>query len=80
MSDSEQQFEFEAALEQLEQLVTQMESGQLTLEQSLQAFEQGVALTRQCQRTLSQAEQRVQLLVEQNGASTEQPFHLDNDE
>lgn len=80
MSDSAQQFEFETALEQLEQLVTQMESGQLTLEQSLQAFEQGVALTRQCQHTLSQAEQRVRLLVEQNGTSTEQPFQLDDDE
>lgn len=80
MSDAAQEFEFETALEQLEQLVNQMESGQLTLEQSLQAFEQGVALTRRCQQTLSQAEQRVKLLVEQNGSSVEQPFNLDGDE
>lgn len=80
MSNVAQEFEFETALEQLEQLVNQMESGQLTLEQSLQAFEQGVALTRRCQQTLSQAEQRVKLLVEQNGSSVEQPFNLDGDE
>lgn len=80
MSNVAQEFEFETALEQLEQLVNQMESGQLTLEQSLQAFEQGVALTRRCQQTLSQAEQRVKLLIEQNGSSVEQPFNLDGDE
>ncbi|ASP38410.1 exodeoxyribonuclease VII small subunit [Bacterioplanes sanyensis] len=80
MSDSAQEFEFEPALEQLEQLVNQMESGQLTLEQSLQAFEQGVALTRRCQQTLAQAEQRVRLLVEQNGASQEQPFQMDGEQ
>lgn len=67
-------FEFEQALQQLETLVQQMEGGSLTLEQSLQAFEQGVALTRQCQQALSQAEQRVQVLLEQNGQSVAQPF------
>lgn len=67
-------FEFEQALQQLETLVQQMEGGNLTLEQSLQAFEQGVGLTRQCQQALTQAEQRVQVLLEQNGQSVAQPF------
>ena len=72
-------FEFEQALQQLEALVQQMEGGHLTLEQSLQAFEQGVNLTRQCQQALTQAEQRVQVLLEQNGQSVVQPFQTQGD-
>ena len=68
-------FEFEHALNQLEQLVLRMESGELSLQDSLQAFEQGVKLTRQCQQALSSAEQRVQILMEQNGQSVAYPFH-----
>ncbi|MFC3680656.1 exodeoxyribonuclease VII small subunit [Bacterioplanoides pacificum] len=67
-------FEFETALTQLEQLVQRMESGELSLQDSLQAFEQGVQLTRQCQQALSSAEQRVQILMEQNGQSVPYPF------
>lgn len=67
-------FEFEAALAELEQLVARMESGELSLQDSLQAFEQGIRLTRQCQQALSSAEQRVQLLMEENGQSVAQPF------
>lgn len=67
-------FEFEAALIELEQLVVRMENGDLSLEDSLRAFEQGIGLTRQCQQALSAAEQRVQLLLEQNGQSVAQPF------
>ena len=60
--------DFETNLAELETLVTQMEQGDLSLEQSLQAFEQGIRLTRECQQTLNQAEQKVQVLIEQNGA------------
>ncbi len=55
---------FEAALAELEQLVEQMETGELSLEDSLKAFERGVALTRDCQRALKDAELRVQALTE----------------
>lgn len=68
-------FEFETALQQLEQLVQRMESGELSLQDSLQAFEQGVRLTKQCQQALSSAEQRVQILMEQNGQSQAYPFN-----
>ncbi|MAD47619.1 MAG: exodeoxyribonuclease VII small subunit [Oceanospirillaceae bacterium] len=74
MTDSKPAFDFEQALKELEQLVVRMESGELTLEDSLQAFEQGIGLTRQCQQALSSAEQRVQVLLEQNGSSVAQPF------
>lgn len=57
---------FEAALEELEALVERMESGALSLDDSLAAFERGIHLTRECQRALSAAEQRVQVLMEQD--------------
>lgn len=79
MSKKAEQFSFEAALTDLEQLVLRMEGGELSLEDSLQAFEQGVALTRQCQQALSQAEQRVQILLEKNGESVAQPFTEETD-
>ena len=78
MSKTNQPFEFETALQQLEQLVQRMESGELSLEDSLKAFEQGVALTRECQQALTQAEQRVQILMEQQDQSVAQPF-MDNE-
>ena len=59
--------DFEQQLQQLEELVTKMESGDLSLEDSLQAFEQGVTLTRNCQKLLSEAEQRVSRLQESQG-------------
>ena len=53
---------FESAMEQLETLVSRMESGDLSLEESLKAFEQGVHLTRFCQDQLQKAELKVQEL------------------
>ncbi|MDU6409929.1 MAG: exodeoxyribonuclease VII small subunit [Yersiniaceae bacterium] len=55
---------FEAALGELEQIVTRLESGDLPLEEALNEFERGVQLARQGQQTLQQAEQRVQILLE----------------
>ena len=53
---------FESAMEQLETLVSRMESGELSLEESLKAFEKGVQLTRFCQDQLQKAELKVQEL------------------
>ena len=58
---------FEEALDQLETLVEDMEGGDLSLEDSLKAFEQGIKVTRECQAALTAAEQKVQLLLEENG-------------
>lgn len=55
--------DFEKSLQELEALVQKMESGELSLEESLQEFERGVQLTRQCQEALTAAEQRVRLLA-----------------
>ena len=61
------EFDFEAALGRLETLITQMEQGQLPLEKSLENFEQGISLVRQCQSALKKAEQKVQILMEKSG-------------
>ena len=60
-------FNFEQALNSLESLVTAMQEGELSLEESLQAFEKGIKLTRECQSALQKAEQKVQLLMENDG-------------
>ena len=59
-------YPFEQSLEKLEKLVERMEQGDLTLEDSLKTFEQGVKLTRECQQALAKAEQKVRLLIEEN--------------
>lgn len=69
-----QAFDFESALAELETLVERMEKGDLSLEESLRQFESGIKLTRECQHALQQAEQKVQILLEKDGATTLQPF------
>lgn len=61
-------FNFEESLASLESLVSAMEDGELSLEESLQAFEKGIRLTRECQAALQKAEQTVQILIDENGS------------
>ncbi|MDQ1728662.1 MAG: exodeoxyribonuclease small subunit [Pyrinomonadaceae bacterium] len=62
----EQPKSFEASLEALEQIVHQLESGDLPLEKSLELFEDGIRLSRQCQDRLNQAERRIEVLLRDN--------------
>jgi len=67
--------DFEQRLAQLEMLVEQMEQGTLTLEESLKAFEEGIAITRECQQALKNAEQKVEILTKQsNGTISPESF------
>jgi exodeoxyribonuclease VII small subunit len=65
---------FETALAELENLVGQLEQGELTLEDSLQRFERGIVLVRSCRNTLREAEQKVEQLIERNGPLEIAPF------
>jgi exodeoxyribonuclease VII small subunit len=65
---------FEDSLTELEQLVSQLEQGDISLEESLKSFERGVTLTRICQKALQEAEQKVQVLIEKNGTQIMEPF------
>ena len=58
--------DYEASITELESLVERLEQGDLSLEESLKLYESGVLLTRDCQESLSQAEQKVQLLLQQS--------------
>ena len=70
-------YPFEEALEKLSALVEKMESGDLSLEESLKIFEEGIKLSKDCQNALSDAEKKVQaLLLEEaqtNALDTENP-------
>ena len=71
--------DFEKSLDELEKLVRDLEQGELSLEQSLAAFERGVKLTRECQTALKSAEQRVEQLVQTSDGSLEtRPFTEDD--
>ena len=69
---------FESSLEELERIVRDLEQGDLTLEKSLELFEQGVKLSRDCQERLNQAERRIEILMRDNqGRPTVRPFEAE---
>jgi len=72
--------DFEKSLQHLEKIVSNMESGELGLEESLEQFEKGVKLAKNCQDTLANAELRVEQLIEKNGLQQTAAFEdLDED-
>lgn len=68
---------FERSLDELETLVQRLEKGDLSLDESLQAYERGIALFRRCQTALDQAELRVRLLSDPEDPDSAQPFAVD---
>jgi exodeoxyribonuclease VII small subunit len=80
MSDKKSRVnEFEKSLAELEALVERMESGDLSLEDSMKQFERGIELARACQQQLKQAELRVQQLVQKNGDAKLEDFAAGSD-
>ena len=65
---------FEDNLSRLEEIVRKMESGDLSLEDSLKAFEEGIRLSRLCAKKLDEAERRVEVLLKQEGELATGPF------
>jgi exodeoxyribonuclease VII small subunit len=65
---------FEKALEQLEEIVRKMEEGDLTLDESLKAFEEGINLSRFCSDKLDEAERKVEILLREGDALKSRPF------
>lgn len=74
-----QKMNFEKKLGRLEEIVQNMEEGDLALEDSLKMFEEGVKLSRECHEQLSQAEQRVQKLLQVNkdGSVESEPYQAE---
>ena len=71
MSDK---FNFNEGLLELENIISKMESGELSLEDSLKNFEEGVKIHRKCHTALIDAEQRINILTEQDNYNEEKPF------
>ena len=71
--------DFEKSLSKLEEIVQQMEHGELGLEESLKQFEQGIKLAKNCQNALSSAELKINQLIEQNGLQQSVPFEQPDD-
>jgi len=71
--------DFEKSLEELEALVERLERGDLPLAEALALFEQGVAMTRSCHTALSEAQQKVEILLQEGGAVRASPFEAPRD-
>lgn len=79
MAKQKKTVDFEQSLAQLQSVVEQLEKGELSLEESLKQFEQGIVLTRDCQTALNHAEQTVKQLLERDGQALTVPFETDAD-
>lgn len=71
---------FEENLSELETIVAQVESNQLSLEDALKAFEKGVKLSQDCQSVLTQAEQKVQILLEKHDGERLETFDPESEQ
>ena len=78
MTKDKKSVDFEQQLESLETLVESLESGDLSLEDSLKSFETGIKVARECQQALKAAEQKVELLMRQGDELVSQPFESSN--
>ena len=73
-------FNLEKSLAELEELVEELESGDLPLEKAMKKFEDGIKLTRGCQTALKEAEQKVEILLQSAGGDELDDFVIDDDE
>ena len=70
---------FEQGLEKLEQIVKELEDGELSLENSLKLFEEGVRLSNNCRKQLQEAETKVEILLKKGGDRVPAPFEASQD-
>jgi exodeoxyribonuclease VII small subunit len=76
---SPKKFNLEKSLADLEELVEELESGDLPLEKAMKKFEEGIKLTRGCQTALKEAEQKVEILLKSAGGEDLEAFEVDTD-
>ncbi|MDJ0711451.1 MAG: exodeoxyribonuclease VII small subunit [Woeseiaceae bacterium] len=77
---STKKFNLEKSLADLEELVQELESGDLPLEKAMKKFEEGIKLTRGCQTALKEAEQKVEILLQSAGGEDLEEFEVDEDD
>lgn len=76
----EKQPGFEKALERLETIVRTMENGDLSLDQMMKDFEEGMALVKLCSAKLNEVERKIEILVKKNGENVAEPFETPSDD
>ena len=76
---TEKNINLEQSLKDLESLVAELETGELPLEEAMKKFENGIKLTRVCQTALKEAEQKVEILLNDNKTDTFAPLENEND-
>jgi len=77
---SAKKFNLEKSLADLEELVEELESGDLPLEKAMKKFEEGIKLTRGCQTALKEAEQKVEILLQSAGSEDLDDFLVDDED
>ncbi len=77
---SAKKFNLEKSLSDLEELVEELESGDLPLEKAMKKFEEGIKLTRGCQTALKEAEQKVEILLQNAGSEDLDDFLVDDED
>ena len=70
---------FETKMESLEKIVTELEKGELNLDESVKKFEEGMKIAKQCNNILENAEKKITILLEKNGELEEKPFETNNE-
>ena len=70
---------FEKSMENLENIVTELEKGELNLDESVKKFEEGMKIAKQCNNFLDNAEKKITILLEKNGDFEEKPFDTNNE-
>ena len=74
---SDKEISFEKAINELEQIVEKLETGEATLEESLELFEKGIKLSSVCQKKLDNAKQRISVITKADDEISEEPFNPD---
>ncbi|GAK39916.1 exodeoxyribonuclease VII small subunit [Paenibacillus urinalis] len=77
---NEQELNFEAAMAELEEVVNQLERGDVPLEQAIELFQRGMKLSQMCNQKLEQVERKIEMIVEEDGEFRKQPFGGNEDE
>jgi len=71
---------FEEAIAELERIVARLESGDVPLEEAIELFQQGMKLSHLCSQKLDQAERKIEMLIEEDGALIRKPFQPTGEE
>ncbi|WP_047151494.1 exodeoxyribonuclease VII small subunit [Aneurinibacillus tyrosinisolvens] len=80
MAKKKNDLPFEEAMEKLEEVVEQLEAGEVPLEKAIALFQEGMELSRTCSSKLSDVEQKIEMLLEQEGEQKVVPFELEGEE